>query len=180
MALPTRARINLCRCPYNESGHGMLDRIAEFIERYEMFPPGGRVGVAVSGGADSVFLLYVLRELAPQMNLDLSVVHVDHGIRGRASHEDAEFVRRLAASFELPFHIFTANLSAPAGNLEEGARDVRRGVFAGLIEDGLVNRVATGHTRNDQAETVLYRMLRGASVAGLSVILPVTKEGLVP
>jgi tRNA(Ile)-lysidine synthase len=157
----------------------MLDRIAEFIARYEMFPPGSRAGVAVSGGADSVFLLHVLRELAPRMNLDLSVVHVDHGIRGNASHDDAEFVRDLAAKFELPFHIFPANLSGVAGNLEEAARDVRRGFFAGLIEEGKVNRIATGHTRSDQAETVLFRMLRGASLAGLSGILPVTKEGLV-
>jgi tRNA(Ile)-lysidine synthase len=156
----------------------MLDRIAEFIARHTMFSDGSRVGVAVSGGADSVFLLHALRELAPRWNLDLSVVHVEHGIRGKASHEDAEFVRDMAAKFKLPFHIFRANLSAVAGNLEEAARDVRRGFFSGLIEEGLVARIATAHTRNDQAETVLYRMLRGASLAGLSGILPVTNERL--
>src|SRR5260370_38425556 len=96
MALPTRARINLYRCPHNESRYGMLDRIAEFIARHEMFPPGSRVGVAVSGGADSVFLLHALRELTPRWNLELSVVHVNHGIHGQASHEDAESVRSLA------------------------------------------------------------------------------------
>ncbi len=157
----------------------MLDRIAEFIARHEMFPAGSRAGVAVSGGADSVFLLHALRELAPRMNLDLSVVHVDHGIRGQASHEDAEFVRSLAAKFELPLQILSANVPALTGNLEEAARDVRRGYFAGLVEDGTVNRIATGHTRNDQAETVLYRILRGASLSGLSGILPLTKEGVV-
>jgi tRNA(Ile)-lysidine synthase len=157
----------------------MLDRIAEFIARHGMFPDGSRVGVAVSGGADSVFLLHALRELAPRWNLELNVVHVDHGIRGKASHDDAEFVRDLAAKFKLPFHILSANLPAIAGNLEETARDVRRGFFSGLIEEGLVSRIATAHTRNDQAETVLYRMLRGAGLAGLSGILPVTKEGLV-
>src|SRR5258708_16874429 len=179
MALPTRARINLCRCRHNKRGYEMLDRIAEFIARHEMFPAGSRAGVAVSGGADSVFLLHALRELAPRMNLDLSVVHVDHGIRGQASHEDAEFVRSLAAKFELPLQILSANVPALTGNLEEAARDVRRGYFAGLVEDGTVNRIATGHTRNDQAETVLYRILRGASLSGLSGILPVTKEGVV-
>ncbi len=157
----------------------MLDRIAEFIARHEMFPAGSRAGVAVSGGADSVFLLHALRELAPRMNLDLSVVHVDHGIRGQASHEDAEFVRSLAAKFELPLQILSANVPTLTGNLEEAARDVRRGFFAGLVEEGKVNRIATGHTRNDQAETVLYRILRGASLSGLSGILPLTKEGVV-
>jgi tRNA(Ile)-lysidine synthase len=157
----------------------MLHRIAEFIARHGMFSDGNRVGVAVSGGADSVFLLHALRELAPRWNLKLSVVHVDHGIRGNTSHHDAEFVRDMAAKLELPFHIFRANLSAVAGNLEESARNVRREFFSGLIEEGLITRIATGHTRNDQAETVLYRMLRGASLAGLSGILPVTREGLV-
>ncbi len=152
----------------------MLDRIADFIARHEMFSPGDRVGVAVSGGADSVFLLHALRELA-----DLSVVHVDHGIRGKASHDDAGFVRDLAAKFGLPFHLLNANLSVTAGNLEESARDVRRAFFRQLVTSGTVDRIATAHTRNDQAETVLYRMLRGASLTGLAGILPVTKEGLV-
>ncbi|HEY6390872.1 MAG TPA: tRNA lysidine(34) synthetase TilS, partial [Bryobacteraceae bacterium] len=155
----------------------MLHRIAEFIARHEMFSAGDRIGVAVSGGADSVFLLHALRELAPRWKLQLSVVHVEHGIRGKASREDAEFVRDLAANFGLPFHILNASL--PAGNLEETARDIRRGFFAGLMKEGLAERIATAHTRNDQAETVLYRMLRGASLAGLSGILPVTKEGVV-
>src|SRR5260370_38464547 len=113
------------------------------------------------------------------MKLDLSVVHVDHGIRGQASHDDAEFVRSLAANFGLPLHILSAHVPALAGNLEEAARDVRRGFFAGLVEEGKVNRIATGHTRNDQAETVLYRMLRAASLAGLSGILPLTKQTVV-
>src|SRR5260370_38148165 len=142
MALPTRARINLCRCRRNKPGYGMLDRIAEFIARHRMFPPGSRVGVAVSGGADSVFLLHALREIGPRWNLELSVVHVDHGIRGQASHDDAEIVRSLAVKFELPFHILSANVPALAGNLEEAARDVRRGFFAVLVEHGKANRIA--------------------------------------
>src|SRR6266478_204610 len=138
----------------------MLDRIAEFIARHEMFPAGSRVGVAVSGGADSVVLLHALSEMA-----DLSVVHVDHGIRGQASHDDAEFVRDLAEKFGLPFHILNANLPATAGNLEEMARNVRTTFFRELLASGTVQRIATGHTRNDQAETVLYRILRGSSLS---------------
>ncbi len=157
----------------------MLDRIANFITRHEMLPPHSRVGVAVSGGADSVFLLHSLRKLAPRWNLQLSVVHIEHGIRGAASKEDAEFVEQLARSFGLPFHIHHADVLAVDDNQEQAARRIRHCFFAELIVGGVVDRVATGHTRNDQAETVLYRILRGSGLAGLSGILPVTREGIV-
>jgi tRNA(Ile)-lysidine synthase len=157
----------------------MLDRIAHFIERHQMLPPSSRVGVAVSGGADSVFLLHALRELAARWDLQLSVVHVEHGMRGAASLEDAGFVKDLAQSFGLPFHIHSANVPAIHDNQEQAARRVRHAFFAELIGNGTVDRIATGHTRSDQAETVLYRILRGSGLAGLAGILPVTKEGLV-
>ena len=157
----------------------MLDRIAQFITRYQMLQPSSRVGIAVSGGADSVFLLNALRELAPQWDLQLSVVHVEHGMRGSASIEDAEFVKDLAHSLALPFDLHSANVPAIHDNQEQAARRVRHAFFEELIADGRVNRIATGHTRSDQAETVLYRILRGSGLAGLAGILPVTKEGLV-
>jgi len=156
----------------------MLDRVAEFIARHRMFDPGmleagQRVGVAVSGGADSVFLLHALRELGYR----LSVIHLEHGIRGAASLADAEFVGRIAAKFGIPFHIRHADVPAIGGNLEQAARDVRQAFYAELIASREVDLVATGHTRTDQAETVLYRILRGSGLAGLSGILPVTIEG---
>jgi len=157
----------------------MLDRVAEFIARHRMFETGQRVGVAVSGGADSVFLLRALHELAPRWNLKLSLVHIEHGIRGAASFADAEFVRALASQFALPFHFRSANVPAVAGNLEQAARRTRQEFYAELIAAGIVDRIATGHTHNDQAETVLYRILRGSGLTGLSGILPVTEEGLV-
>jgi tRNA(Ile)-lysidine synthase len=153
----------------------MLDRVAEFITRHGMFQAGQHVGVAVSGGADSVFLLHALRELG----LRLSVIHIEHGIRGAASIADADFVARLAASFGLPFYVRKADVPAIEGNLEEAARNVRQAFYAELIASGQVDRVATGHTRSDQAETVLYRILRGSGLTGLSGILPVTGEGVV-
>jgi tRNA(Ile)-lysidine synthase len=153
----------------------MLERISEFIARHRMFDPGQRVGVAVSGGADSVFLLHALRELG----FKLSVIHIEHGIRGAASIADAEFVEQLARTFELPFHLRRADVPAINGNLEEAARKVRQSFYADLIASGAVDRLATGHTRSDQAETVLYRILRGSGLTGLSGILPVTIEGVV-
>lgn len=154
----------------------MLQRIADYAARHQMFLPGCRLGVAVSGGADSVFLLYALRELA---SAELSVIHIEHGIRGSASINDAAFVQELAHKFGLPFHLHSANVPAIDDNQEQAARHVRQKFFTGLIAAGTLDRIATGHTRGDQAETVLYRILRGSGLAGLAGILPVTKEGLV-
>lgn len=144
-----------------------------------MFSPGQRAGVAVSGGADSVFLLHVLGELAPLWDLRLSVIHIEHGIRGASSIADAEFVAQLASTLDLPFHLRHADVPSIGGNLEEAARNVRQAFYAELIACGTVDRVATGHTRSDQAETVLHRILRGSGLTGLAGILPVTDEGLV-
>lgn len=156
----------------------MLDRIRQTIARHRMFEAGLTVGVAVSGGADSVCLLHVLRELAPLWDLRLHVLHLNHHLRGADSDQDAEFVRLLAAEFGLPFTVRDASI--PAGdNLEQTARAARLSFFTGMIANGQVTRVATGHTRSDQAETVLFRFLRGAGTAGLAGIRPVTAEGIV-
>ena len=157
----------------------MLDRLFDHATRSALFLPGQHVGVAVSGGADSVFLLHALHELAPRWNLRLSVVHVEHGIRGAASRQDAEFVRSLAAEYALPFHLQEANILAAGGNLEQEARRTRHAFFHQLIQDQQADRIATGHTRSDQAETVLYRVLRGSGLTGLAGVLPITSEGLV-
>lgn len=147
--------------------------------RHGMFNSGDRVGVAVSGGADSVFLLHALAELRSRWNLQLSVVHLEDGIRGAASIADAEFVRNLAEAMGLPFHLHRENVPAMEDNLEQAARRARTAFYQVLIKSGRVDRIATGHTRSDQAETVLYRVLRGSGLTGLAAILPVTREGLV-
>jgi tRNA(Ile)-lysidine synthase len=157
----------------------LLDQIAGTISRYNMFAAGGRVGVAVSGGVDSVCLLHTLRELASRWGLALEVLHVNHRLRGAASDEDARFVERLAGELGLPFHLRALDVGAIAGNLEQAARNVRREFFREAIAELGLTKVATGHTRTDQAETVLFRLLRGAGNAGLAGVLPVTREGLV-
>ena len=157
----------------------LLQRIAQFAQRHNMFPEGAPIGIAVSGGADSVFLLHAMCELAASSALKLSVVHIDHGIRGAASVEDAEFVRQLATDFQLPFHLQRANVLAVGDNQEQAARNARLGFYRALLNAGTVDRIATGHSRTDQAETVLYRMVRGAGLAGLAGIIPVTNEGIV-
>ena len=157
----------------------MLERLLAFAAQHALFVPGQRIGVAVSGGADSVFLFRALHQLAPRWDLHLSVVHIDHGIRGEASREDAEFVRALAAEHCLPFHLHQADVLATEGNLEQAARRARHAFFQSLMQAGEIDRVATGHTRSDQAETVLNRILRGSGLTGLAGILPKTGEGLI-
>jgi tRNA(Ile)-lysidine synthase len=161
----------------------LLEHVSEFILRYSMFESGQRVGVAVSGGADSVALLHVLVELAPRWNLALSVLHLDHGLRGAESRSDAGFVAELAAGLGLPVHMRQVDvhrLSRESGdNLEQAARRARSDFFRSFLRGRLLDRVALGHTRSDQAETVLFRFLRGAGTAGLAGIWPVTEEGLV-
>jgi tRNA(Ile)-lysidine synthase len=145
-----------------------------------MFEAGQKIGIAVSGGADSVCLLHVLRELAPRWDLRLSVLHLNHKLRGQESDADAEFVRTLAVAFGLPFLHRDVDLSTTtSANLEETAREARLAFFREEIASGSIDRVALGHTRSDQAETVLFRFLRGAGTAGLAGIRPVTKTGLV-
>ena len=154
----------------------------ETIERFRMFQTGQRVGVAVSGGADSVCLLHVLFELMPRWNLRLSVLHIDHQLRGEESAEDARFVEKLAGEMGLPFSLGRVDVAAAARergeNLEQAARNERRRFFLSHLH-GADERIALGHTRSDQAETVLFRFLRGSGTAGLAGIRPVTEDGFV-
>jgi tRNA(Ile)-lysidine synthase len=157
----------------------LLGRVVHFVERYRMFAAGDRVGVAVSGGADSVCLLHLLVELTARWQLGLSVLHVNHNLRGDASRGDAEFVRCLARSLNLPFTLYDLDLSNADGNLEQSARNGRLAFFHEHLAGGLATRIALGHTRSDQAETVLFRFLRGSGATGLAAIRPVTDQGIV-
>ena len=150
----------------------MLERVRKTITRYNMLPRGSRVAVAVSGGPDSVCLLHVLLELAPAFDVSLSVAHLNHQLRGAESDEDERFVAGLAARVGLPFVRTGTDLAAANDNLEQAGRRARRAFFAGLKTD----RIALGHTRDDQAETVLFRLLRGAGLRGLAGIYPVTDD----
>ncbi len=148
----------------------LLDRVVQTINRYSMLEQGDRVGVAVSGGADSVFLLNLLRTLAPERALSLAVLHVNHQLRGLESDEDERFVSDLAAELGLPFHSMPGPVGR--GNLEQEARDVRRRLLEAARTRLGLTKVALGHTRTDQAETVLYRLLRGSGTCGLAAIPP--------
>lgn len=143
-------------------------------------PQGGSGGilVAVSGGADSVAMLHVLNDLRGEFDLHLEVAHVQHGIRGKAAQEDADFVGGLAKWLGLAFHLSEVDLprlrrQAGNGNLEEMGRLVRYRYFAEVAHRRRLSAVATAHTLNDQAETFLMRLLRGSGRQGLSSMAPV-------
>ena len=138
---------------------------------------GMRVTVAVSGGADSVALLRVLATAAPEIGLVLAVAHVHHGIRGAEADEDARFAEALAVQLGLPLRLLQADTPKAARErretMEEAARGLRYAWFRKLMAEGHADAVATAHTLDDQAETVLHRLLRGAWTEGLSGIHPV-------
>lgn len=162
----------------------VLEAVAGNLKRYHMLPDGARVGVAVSGGADSVCLLDVLAALAPAHGWTLTVLHLDHGWRGEQSAEDARFVAQLAERYGFPCIAgqaadYAAAIPAGSSNLEQAGREARRAFFAAQRAALALDRIATGHTLDDQAETVLFRVLRGTGPGGLAGILPVTAEGIV-
>lgn len=158
----------------------MIEQVRQTMARHGMLAPGVRVAVAVSGGADSVCLLHVLRELSGSMDFVISeVVHVNHRLRGEESEADAAFVAELAERMGVPLSEVVAEIDPDGANLEAAARAARREAFFRVMTEDRADRVAVGHTRDDQAETVLFRLLRGTGVAGLAGILPVTGEGLI-
>ncbi|HWY43653.1 MAG TPA: tRNA lysidine(34) synthetase TilS [Candidatus Sulfotelmatobacter sp.] len=160
-----------------------LKLILSTITKQELLRAGDRLGVAVSGGADSVALLRLLVELRVELGVVLSVVHFNHKLRGKASEKDEAFVAELAEKFGLTFHVGRGDVGKKAKrektNLEDAARRARYEFFRKLTESGLVDCVATAHTADDQAETVLAHILRGTGLAGLAGIHPVTSEGIV-
>lgn len=162
------------RLGYARDNRSVLEQVRATISRHSMLGASERVIVAVSGGPDSVCLLHVLRELKIPV---AGVAHFNHKLRGEDSEEDERFVVAMTRAMGLEFYRVAAPL--PSGNLEQAARQARREFFYGLMSRGLADRVALGHTRDDQAETVLFRMLRGSGLAGLAGILPVTAEGLI-
>jgi tRNA(Ile)-lysidine synthase len=149
--------------------------VRDFCSSHELLARGDGVVAAVSGGPDSVALLLALKEMSPALNLRIHVAHLDHGLR-RGSASDAGFVRRLAAQNGLRASVDGVDVSALARrrrcSLEEAGREARYAFLGRTARKLGFNRVATGHNRDDQAETVLMRLLRGSASAGLAGIPP--------
>jgi len=153
------------------------EQVKATIQRHGMLRAGDRVGVGVSGGADSVALLLLLDELREELGITLLVAHFNHQLRGAESEADEKFVRELAAAHGVECVLGREDVAARARehrwNLEDAARRLRYGFFEGLVSAGRVERIAVGHTADDQAETVLARLVRGTGPAGLAGIYPI-------
>jgi tRNA(Ile)-lysidine synthase len=154
------------------------EQVKRMIERHKLLSPGDRVLVAVSGGPDSVALMHVLCSLREELGLHMEVAHLQHGIRGEEAREDARFVAELAKKMKLPFHLSEVNvprmrLAAGKGNLEALAREERYRFFADMAREQGFNKVATAHTQDDQAETMLMWLLRGSGRKGLGGMAPI-------
>lgn len=155
----------------------MLRKVESWIRKYHMIAPGDTVIVGVSGGADSVCLLSVLQELKEKLGCSLHTVHVEHGIRGEESRQDAVFVECLCRDMGIPFTRFDLDVPAYAAgqglSLEEAGRCLRYEALEETAARYDHSRIAVAHNGNDQAETMLFQMVRGSSVAGIAGIPPV-------
>jgi tRNA(Ile)-lysidine synthase len=149
----------------------LREQIERTIRRHVMLAGGETVLVAVSGGADSVALLHLLSSLAPDWRLRLHVLHVDHQLRAESA-ADADFVRALGTRLGIPVDVATVAVDR-RGSLEAAARAARYAALESCAARVGAERIALGHTADDQAETVLMRLVQGAGVRGLSGIPPV-------
>jgi tRNA(Ile)-lysidine synthase len=160
--------------------HQLAQKVLQQIRRGVLLSAGERVGVAVSGGSDSVALLRILCELRGEIGMVLAVIHFNHQLRGPESDADEEFVAQLADKHKLDLFRESADVSAHARtrhmSVEAAARELRHDFFRSLMRTPAgaaspnLDKVATGHTADDQAETVLMRVMRGAGTRGLAGI----------
>jgi tRNA(Ile)-lysidine synthase len=176
---------------YHGRVHSLGERLLAHIRRDDFLSAGDRAGVAVSGGIDSVALLRLMLELRRELGIVISAVHFNHKLRGAESDADREFVASLAREHDLEFYCDSDDVAAHAAeehsSVEAAARELRYGFFSELLgadgEDAAraeappfpnppLTKIATGHTLDDQAETVLMRVIRGAGLRGLRAIHP--------
>lgn len=146
----------------------MLNKLLAFIRRYELIAAGDRVICAVSGGADSVAMLFALYLLREKLQITLEAAHFNHCLRAEESDRDEAFVRQLCDRYDILLHLGRGQVSSGEKGLEAAARDARYGFFATLP-----GKIATAHTADDNAETVLMHMVRGTGLKGLGGISPV-------
>ena len=158
----------------------LLHRVVKTVRARGLFEPGHHLLVAVSGGPDSVALLTLLHRLVPRWRLRLTAAHFNYGLRGLESNEDQAFVMSLCEALQVPLRCVQLDVRTRPRrmSLQAQARDVRYRAMARLAEDVGADRIVIGHTADDQAETILLWMLRGAGITGLAG-MPVQRDGMI-
>ena len=153
----------------------MLTKLREFNRRNNLIRPGDKIVCAVSGGADSMALLWAMYLLKDEWQLDLSAAHFNHRLRGAESDRDEAFVRDFCKGYGIPLHIGSAHVVTGPKGLEAAARDARYAFLRSLP-----GKIATAHTADDNAETVLMHLVRGTGLKGLGGIAPVNGNVIRP
>lgn len=153
----------------------MQNKILRFVRRENLLQPGDTLICALSGGADSVALLFAFYLLKEQLDITLEAAHFNHHLRGEESKRDEIFVRELCQRFEIPLHVGQAQVVAGKKGLEAAAREARYAFLRNLP-----GKIATAHTADDNAETVIMRLIRGTGLKGLGAIAPISGNVIRP
>lgn len=153
----------------------MLNKLGSFIRQYGLIQPGDTVICAVSGGADSVALLWGLYLLKDRLGITLAAAHLNHSLRGDESDRDEAFVRTFCQDYQIPCYVEKKQVIAGPKGLEAAAREARYSFFATLP-----GKIATAHTADDNAETVFLHLVRGTGLKGLGAIAPVNGQVIRP
>lgn len=162
----------------------MFNKVHNYIKEHNMLEKGDRIVIGVSGGADSVCLFHVLFRLMEEYNLNLFVVHVNHGIRKIDADLDEAYVKELCDERKIPFRSLKVDIKKIVErdglSEEEAGRLIRYEEFYRCYEENKCNKIAIAHNKNDNAETILFHLFRGSGMKGLSGILPVRDEIIRP
>ena len=153
----------------------MLNKLEDFLRQYQMIEAGDHIICAVSGGADSVALLWAMFLLKEKLGIELSAAHFNHHLRGAESDRDQQFVKDFCDGYSIPLHLGSGEVTPGKKGLEAAARDARYAFLRSLP-----GKIATAHTADDNAETVLMHLVRGTGLKGLGAIAPISGNVIRP
>lgn len=161
-----------------------MEKVEQFIKQYDMAGAGDKIITGVSGGADSVCLLFMLCALRKKLGFTLAVCHVNHGLRGEAADRDEKYVEEICRRLDIPCRVFHENVELISRkrkqSLEEAGRQARREAFETMCRENGGTKIAAAHHRDDNAETVLMNIARGTGIRGLCGIRPVQGKWIRP
>ncbi len=162
----------------------LIDKVRENIIKYQLFEPGDKIVVGISGGADSICLAHLLWTLKEEFEIELFGVHINHGIRQNTAKRDEQYVRSFCEKYQIPFVCFEAEIPKIAReeklSEEEAGRKIRYECFEQVLKEEKANKIAVAHHKNDQAETLLLHLCRGSALEGLAGMRPKRGEIIRP